>query len=132
MAKIVVEGFVDSWSKAGDQHPAWGLKLVEPHRRKVDGEWQTVGRTFRTVQAGWDNGIKTEIDFTQFKKDDRVRVIGEEVTKSREYNGKKYYDLVVNATSVEKLTQGAPRHQVDAPVGFNNALEFVDDGSAPF
>jgi hypothetical protein len=98
MAKIEFTGFVDPWSATEDQHPKWGMKVVELHSRKNEktNEWETVGRTWRTVRAAYG----TEIDFTQFKKGDRVEVTGVEVTLASESNGKKYYNLTVNASTV--------------------------------
>lgn len=97
MAKIEFTGFVDPWSSREEQHPAWGMKVVEPHSRKTDdGKWETVGRTWRTVKAAYG----TTIDFTQFRKGDRVVITGNEVTVASERDGKKYYTLTVNAVSV--------------------------------
>ena len=98
MAKIEFTGFVDPWSASEDQHPKWGMKVVELHSKKNEktNEWETVGRTWRTVRAAYG----TEVDFTQFKKGDRVVITGVEVTLASESNGKKYYNLTVNAASV--------------------------------
>jgi single-stranded DNA-binding protein len=98
MAEIKFTGFVDPWSSSNEQHPDWGMKVVEPHRRKNDttDEWETVGRTWRTVKAAYE----ITIDFTQFKKGDRVTVVGREITETREVDGKKYYTLTVKAESV--------------------------------
>lgn len=97
MAKIEFTGFVDPWSASEDQHPKWGMKVVELHSKKNDKDvWETVGRTWRTVRAAYG----TEVDFTQFKKGDRVVITGTEVTVASESNGKKFYNLTVNAASV--------------------------------
>lgn len=97
MAKIEFTGFVDPWSATEDQHPKWGMKVVELHSKKNDKDvWETVGRTWRTVRAAYG----TEVDFTQFKKGDRVVITGTEVTVASESNGKKFYNLTVNAASV--------------------------------
>lgn len=100
MSKIEIESaFVEPWTRNQDQHPSWGMKTSEAHRRKNDaGEWETVARTFRTVKVSRDSGI----DLTQFVKGDRVQVWGREVTEVREHDGKKYYDLVVWADRVER------------------------------
>jgi hypothetical protein len=75
----------------------WGLKTAEAHSRKDEqGNWQTVSRTFRTVKAAYE----TTINFGGFAKGDKVKVVGRESTEVREYQGKKYYDLVVKAESV--------------------------------
>ena len=97
MAKIEFTGFVDPWSASEDQHPKWGMKVVELHSKKNDKDvWETVGRTWRTVRAAYG----TEVDFTQFKKGDRVVITGTEVTVASESNGKKFYNLTVNAATV--------------------------------
>ena len=112
MAEITFEAFVEPWTKNTEQHPAWGLKSAETHRRKKessDHEYETVGRTFRTVKVSRASGI----DLTQFAKGDRVKVEGWEVTETREHDGKKYYDLVVWADSVEAAERG--QSQPSAP-----------------
>lgn len=96
MAKVSFTAFVEPWTKANSEHPSWGLKTAEPHRKKDGESWVTVGRTFRTVKSAY--GI--EIDFTQFRAGDRIVVEGTEVTEMREANGQKYYDLVVKADAV--------------------------------
>ena len=99
MAKIEIESaFVESWNKNTELHPFWGMKVAEPHSRKNDeGKFETVGRTFRTVKVSKSSGI----DLTQFVKGDRVQVWGKEVTEVREFEGKKFYDLIVWADRVE-------------------------------
>lgn len=121
MAKIEIKSaFVEPWTKNSEEHPAWGMKTAEPHRRKNDrDEYETVGRTFRTVKVSRDSGI----DLTQFSKGQRVQVSGTEVTETREHEGKKYYDLVVWADRVELAegqqasngAQGAATEQPWAP-----------------
>lgn len=104
MSKIEIESaFVEAWTRNEEQHPAWGMKTAEPHRRKREGsdEYDTVGRTFRTVKVSRSSGI----DLTQFRKGDRVQVWGREVTETREHEGKKFYDLVVWADWVEPAPQ---------------------------
>jgi hypothetical protein len=96
MAKVSFTAFVEPWTKNTDEHPDWGMKTAEPHRKKDGETWVTVGRTFRTVKAAYGSSI----DFTAFRKGDRVSVEGTEVTEVRESNGQKFYDLVVKAESV--------------------------------
>lgn len=103
MAKIELTAFVEPWTKNSEQHPAWGMKTAETHRKKDGDDWVDNGRTFRTVKVAY--GV--DLDLTQFRKGDRVNIVGTEVTESREHDGKKYYDLVVKATSVELATKGA-------------------------
>lgn len=112
MASVTIESaFVESWTKNQEQHPAWGMRTAEQHRRKNDqGQYETVGRTFRTIKVSRSSGI----DLTQFAKGDRVKVTGSEVTESREYEGKTYYDLIVWADSVE-LVQAGQRQVQQAP-----------------
>ena len=111
MAKIEIDSaFVESWTRNEEQHPAWGMKTTEQHRRKNDaGEWETVGRTFRTVKVSRSSGI----DLTMFSKGDLVTVRGREVTEVREHEGKKFYDLVVWADEV-RVAEGSQQSQ--APV----------------
>jgi hypothetical protein len=99
MANIEIQSaFVEAWTKNTEAHPAWGMKTAEPHSRKNDeGKYETVGRTFRTVKVPGNTGI----DLTVFRKGDRVKVWGREVTETREHEGKKYYDLIVWADRVE-------------------------------
>lgn len=104
MSKIEIESaFVEAWSKNNPQHPSWGMKIAEPHRRKNDqGEFETVARTYRTVKVSRDSGI----DLTGFAVGDRVTVTGREVTEVREHEGRKYFDLVVWADSVARAGAG--------------------------
>lgn len=72
----------------------FGVKTSEPHSRKNDhGGYDTTGRTFRTIRG-------KDIDWTQFNEGDRIAAFGREVTEEREYEGKKYYDLIVWAEAV--------------------------------
>lgn len=99
MAKIAeLIGFVEGWSKDNPENPSWGMKLSEPHSKKDGEKWVTVSRTYYTIKAAYE----VEIDFTQFKKGDRVRIEGTQLT---EVSGE-YKNLVVKATSVEVI---APR-----------------------
>lgn len=95
MAEVSFVAFVEDVLD-GKSGP-WGLKTAEAHSRKDEhDQWQTVSRTFRTVKAAFG----TTINFGQFVKGDKVKVVGKESTEVREYQGKKYYDLVVKAESV--------------------------------
>ena len=104
MAKIEVIAFVQDWRfKSDEPNPAWGMKIDEVHskRNAADG-WDVVGHTYFTVKAGYE----VQIDFTQFKKGDRVKVIGKQVTEERG----EYKNLIIKADSVEVLapsTRGA-------------------------
>jgi hypothetical protein len=101
MADIKFKAFVEDWTKNNSQHPDWAMKTAETHRKKDGDNWVTSSRTFRTVKAGYDdNNQPLAIDFTRFAKGTQVEVIGREMTEVRDHEGKKYYDLVVKATSV--------------------------------
>jgi hypothetical protein len=104
MAEIRFDGFVED--VISGPSGAFALKVAEPHSRKDEaGKWQTIARTFRTVKASRDSGV----DFGGFAKGDRVSVAGAEKTEVREYQGKKLYDLVVWAASVQPVgRQSAP------------------------
>lgn len=94
MAKIEFEGFVNE----AVGNPVFVLKVSENHRKKDDGgNFVNDGKTFFQVKAGYESGI----DLAQFPVDSRIRVIGKQRTKSREHNGKTYYDLVVAADRIE-------------------------------
>lgn len=129
MAEIKFVGFVEDWTKNNPQHPAWGMRVSEPHRKKDGDNWVTVGRTNRTVKTAF--GVT--IDFTQFAKGSRVEVVGKEVTETSEKDGKTYDNLVVKAETVTVLdgprTQAAPApaQPFTAPAGWETV-----DPSAPF
>ena len=95
MAKVEFEAFVD-------KNLGWGLKTTEKHRKKDGDEWVDAGRTFRTVKAAY--GVP--LDLGVFPEGSRVLVSGTEVTESREYQGKTFYDLVVKAKTVEAVQRG--------------------------
>lgn len=115
MAKIQFTAFVE------DVKGSWLLKTAEPHRKQVDGKWETAGRTFRNVKPAF--GV--EMDMSQFSKGDRIEVIGTESTVTREFEGKKYYDLVVKA---EKITPVVATPLNDTyPIGSS-----TEDDSMPF
>lgn len=104
----------------------WAVKTAEAHSRKDEnGDWQTVARTFRTVKAAFE----TDLDFGRFAKGDKVRVVGKESTEVREYQGKKFYDLVVKAESVEPF--GGQPVSVSAPVASSWETPAYDT-EAPF
>lgn len=129
MAKIEYTAFVEDWTQNNPQHPDWAMKTAEPHRKKDGDQWVTTARTFRTVKGGYANDQPVRIDFTQFRKGDRVVIAGTEVTEVRESNGKKYYDLVVKATSVRIAEQPQPASYApnNTPVG--NQTQNVGNGA---
>lgn len=90
----------------------WMMKTSEPHREQINNEWQTTSRTYRVVKAAY--GVT--IDFTQFHKGDRVKVVGKEMTKKREYDGKTYYDLVCKAETITKIVPTDARPIAAEPI----------------
>lgn len=116
MAQIEIKSaFVEKWNRNGDPHPGWGMKTSEPHSRKRDdGSYETVGRTYRTVKVS----RSSDIDLAEFNEGDRVRIVGREVTEAREHEGKKFYDLVVWADSVDlESRQPVTRNQAQPAAG---------------
>lgn len=112
MAKIIVDSAFVEDVLVGN-NGAWGLKTSEPHSRKNDqDQWETVGRTFRTVKVSRNSGIALE----QFNKGDRIAFDGRELTESRKSadGGKTYYDLVVWADSITRA--GNERQATPEPV----------------
>lgn len=99
MAKIDVQfAFVED-VLTGDSG-VWALKTSEPHSKKNDrDQWETVSRTFRTVRVGKDSRIVLDT----FAKGDRISFAGTEKTDVREHNGKKYYDLLVWADTINAV-----------------------------
>jgi len=110
MAKIEIESaFVEDWNKGNPQHPSWGMKTAEAHSKKNDaGKYETIGRTFRTVKVSRASGI----DLTEYAKGDRVHIWGTEITESREYEGKTYYELIV---WVDRIERAESKGQQQAP-----------------
>jgi hypothetical protein len=126
MATITFTGFVDDviTSKAGE---VFALKVAEPHYKKDGDEFISNGRTFFKVMRGWG----AEFDLAAFAPGDKVEVSGKQKTESRDYDGKTYYDLVVNAESISIVTKGEPK--VDAGEWATSALGATElDPSAPF
>lgn len=104
MAKVTLEGYVDDIirSKAGE---VFALKVSEPHYRKDGDEFVADGRTFFKVMKGWDSNV----ELADFNQGDKVEVSGKQKTEVREYEGKKYYDLVVKADTVTLVRKGEAR-----------------------
>lgn len=127
MAKVEFVGFVDGVlrTSVGD---VFGLKVTENHSKKDGDQWVTVGKTFRKLKPGYVDGQKVQVNFGEFNEGDRVKVTGTESTVSREYQGKKYYDLVVAVHSLERLSSGKTTQQA----GWDTLQAFADDGTAPF
>ena len=100
MAEITVtNGFVTQWTKANPSHPDWAMRVSEPHsRKKPDGTYEQIGRTYYTLKAAY--GV--EIDFTQFKENDRVTFTGKQITETTEKDGKTYTNLIVKVETIKK------------------------------
>lgn len=125
MAEITFTGFVDDWTKNNPQHPDWGMRVSEPHRKKDGDQWVTVARTSRTIKAAY--GVT--IDFSKFPVGSKVSITGKEVTETSEKDGKTYSNLVVKAETVtlEAPARAAQPAVFDAPTGWEPV-----DPSAPF
>jgi hypothetical protein len=103
MAEIIVTAFVQEWKRdSNEPNPDWGMKVVENHQKKEGDGWVTIGRTYFTVKAGWE----VKIDFRIFKKGDRVKIVGKQVTESRTVDGKTYNTLTIKADTVELVQSG--------------------------
>lgn len=99
MAKIDVTGWAQDWSKDKPQ-PHWGMKFAETHSRKTADGYEVVARTFWTVKAGW----QVEIDFSQYKSGDRLRIVGSQITeKTTGQDGKEYTNLILRAETIERV-----------------------------
>ena len=103
MAKIEVNAFVSDW-KYGEKipNPSWGMKVSEPHSKKVGDKWEKVGATNYTVKAAF--GV--DIDFSQFSQGERVAIKGTQVSEAWEKNGVKGKTLVIKATEVDVIERG--------------------------
>lgn len=79
------------------------IKIAEPHSKKNEqGGYDTISRTFFDVKVRKDSGI----DLSQFEKGQRITVEGRLVTDVREYEGKKFYTLLIWADKVAHAEQG--------------------------
>lgn len=98
-------GFVNDWTQTNPQHPNWAMKVGEPHRKKTADGYETIGTTYWTIKAGWDEaaGKPVEIDFTQFSVGDRVEVSGVSVSEKWEKDGKKGSTLVLKAVNIKPV-----------------------------
>lgn len=103
MAEVIVTAWVQEWKRdSAEPNPDWGMKVCETHSKKDGEKWVTVGRTYFTVKSGWD----VQIDFRQFAKGDKVRIVGKQVTEEREYDGKTYKTLTIKAETVDLVQSG--------------------------
>lgn len=115
-------GYVQSWTRDTEQHPEWGMRVDEGHGKK--GETKTY--TNYTVKVSRDSGI----NLTQFRKGDRVAVVGNlvtEVSEKTDANGRPYKNLVIWASSVsvdEYKGDNAPTQRAASPV--------IPDDDTPF
>ena len=125
-------GFVNDWNRDSPQHPNWGMKVGEPHRKKLPtGEYETVGTTYWTIKAGWDDeaGKPANIDFSEFSVGDRVEVSGVSMSEKWESNGKKGSTLVLKAVSVKPVISHSMLPQKEAGTvsrGYEKAVTNFD------
>lgn len=111
MAEIIVTAFVQEWKRdSNESNPDWGMKVVETHSKKNGDSWETIGRTYFTVKNGWD----VKIDFRNFKRGDKVRITGKQVTEEREYEGKTYKTLTIKAQTVDVIQAGSSEASAQA------------------
>ena len=124
MAKIELTGFVGDWTKNEPQHPAWGMKVNEPHRKETNGAWETLGYTYHTLKVSHGSGI----DLTQFSIGDRVKISGNQVTQVSEKDGVKYRNLIVWADSVSLVMN----YGINAsPIGSSTPVATIPDEWQP-
>ncbi|HWV46317.1 MAG TPA: hypothetical protein VN039_09925 [Nitrospira sp.] len=114
MAEIKFTAFVNGAVQDSRSDDNFVIKTAEAHRRKVrggkDDEYETYGRTFRDVflSVDADKELADWFAGTVFEEGMRIDVIGQEVTRPREYQGKTFYDLVVYATAIAVHEAQAP------------------------
>ena len=90
-------------SAFGEDNKGFVLKIAEPHSKKNEqGGYDTISRTFFDVKVRKDSGI----DLSQFEKGQRIQVEGRLMTDVREYEGKKFYTLLIWADKVAYAEQG--------------------------
>lgn len=127
-------GFVNDWTQANSQHPNWAMKVGEPHRKKnAQGGYDTVGTTYWTIKAGWDEatGKPVDIDFTQFSVGDRVEVSGVSVSEKWEKDGKKGSTLVLKAVKIKPVVSMSIGNSVQAGT-FEKAVFEPSEQETPF
>jgi hypothetical protein len=128
-------GFVNDWTQANHQHPNWAMKVGEPHRKKTPTGYETIGTTYWTIKAGWDEaaGKPADIDFTQFSVGDRVEVSGVSVSEKWEKDGKKGSTLVLKAVKVKPVISTAVQSPQAGTVDRGYEKAVVDfDAELPF
>lgn len=119
VAEVNFTGFVNEVDNAGRR-----MKVVENHRKKdPQGNYYTASRTYRSVKPGYDSGLL----FNGIPENAMVKVEGREITEEWEYNGKKYKDLVVYATSVEVTNNSGSK-----PTKVSHTTDLAIDLEAPF
>lgn len=119
-------GYVQSWTRDNEQHPAWGMRVDEGHGKK--GEPRTY--TNYTVKVSRDSGI----DLSRFVKGDRVVVAGRlvtEVSEKLDQNGKPYKNLTIWASSVQIDDTYQSPAQAPVQAAIPSDWKQVDD-DAPF
>ncbi len=126
-------GFVNDWTQTNPQHPNWAMKVGEPHRKKTADGYETVGTTYWTIKAGWDEaaGKPVDIDFTQFSVGDRVEVSGVSVSEKWEKDGKRGSTLVLKASNVSFVVSKVATPPVQAGT-FEKAVFEPFSSETPF
>jgi len=128
-------GFVNDWTQANPQHPNWAMKVGEPHRKKTPTGYETIGTTYWTIKAGWDEaaGKPADIDFTQFSVGDRVEVSGVSVSEKWKKDGKKGSTLVLKAVKIKPVVSTAVQSPQAGTVDRGYERAVVDfDTETPF
>ena len=101
MAKITVVGYVSEWKYGTNElNPVWGMKISEPHYKKVGDKFEKIGATNFTVKAAWGK----EFNFQTYGKGEKVEITGTQVSEDWEANGKKGKNLVIKADEIKYIT----------------------------
>lgn len=109
MADVAFTGFVEEVLEG--RNGPYGIKVAEPHRKKVDEKWVTTARTFHRVTGAFG----ATIPWHQFSKGDRVDVNGKQLTETFEKkDGSTGYALIVKAGNVS-FHDNARNVPVEAP-----------------
>lgn len=126
----VPKAYVDEILVARESGKPWAIKTTELHYKKNGDKYEIKGRTFRTIRAGFG----AEIDFSQYEVGDQIEVAGKEETEESESNGKKYYNLIIQAEYINLVKKGEPRPSAgDARMNIVMGLGAKEiDPNAPF
>lgn len=128
MADISFTGFVDEWTKNEPNHPAWAMRVTEPHRKKDGDKWVTVSRTRYTIKTAY--GV--EIDFSKIPVGSRVEIVGKLSTDVSEKDGKRYENLIVKAETVNVVDAAVAQSLKSVPAGIPTSWTPIEDEDLPF